>query len=114
MKKTARLLLALGLLCSWMPATHSTQAADTAALLANGKNLADQTAATQKITQTLNLNTASASQLTSLPGIGQKTADAIIEKRAELGGKFNSIQQLLDVKGIGTKKLQQIIPFLTL
>ncbi|MCK6601169.1 MAG: helix-hairpin-helix domain-containing protein [Bacteroidetes bacterium] len=64
-----------------------------------------------RIIKPLNLNRASLQDLTDLPGIGEKTAQRILEYRAEIG-KFSSGDQLLNVKGIGKKKLSQIRPFL--
>ncbi|MGQ9541696.1 MAG: helix-hairpin-helix domain-containing protein [Armatimonadota bacterium] len=58
----------------------------------------------------INLNTATAEQLESLPGIGPVTARAIIEYRKQNGG-FRSIEELLEVHGIGEKRLEQIRPF---
>ena len=55
----------------------------------------------------LNLNTASASQLQTLDGIGKKTAAAIVAYRKE-HGKFKSIKDLKHVKGIGKKRLEKI------
>jgi len=55
----------------------------------------------------MNLNTATAEQLTDLPGIGPATAKAIIEKRKTLG-RFRSVDDLLTVKGIGSSKLDAI------
>lgn len=52
----------------------------------------------------MNLNTASARQLTQLPGIGPKLAARIITDR-EANGPFSSVAQLTRVKGIGKKKL---------
>jgi len=63
------------------------------------------------IIKPLNLNRASLKDLTDLPGIGEKTAQKILEYRTEIG-KFTSGDQLLNVKGIGKKKLGQIRPFL--
>ncbi|GIV18335.1 MAG: competence protein ComEA [Armatimonadota bacterium] len=60
----------------------------------------------------ININTASAEQLESLPGVGPATARAIIEYRKQNGG-FSSIDELLDVRGIGPKKLEQIRPYVT-
>jgi competence protein ComEA len=54
----------------------------------------------------INLNTASKQDLMSLDGIGEVKADAIISYRNQIG-KFTSIEQLLDVKGIGTKTLEK-------
>ncbi len=55
----------------------------------------------------LNLNTATAEQLTDLPGIGPATAKAILEKRNAVG-RFRSVDDLLTVKGIGPTKLDAI------
>jgi len=52
----------------------------------------------------VDLNTASAEQLDTLPGVGPATAAAIIEHRTQ-AGRFTSVTQLLDVPGIGEAKL---------
>jgi competence protein ComEA len=55
----------------------------------------------------INVNTASAAELDALPGIGPSTAQAIIAHREE-HGPFQSIDDLLAVRGIGEKKLDAI------
>lgn len=55
----------------------------------------------------LNINTANAQQLEGLPGIGPSLAERIIKYRQE-NGKFNSVDELLNVSGIGEKKLEEI------
>ncbi|MGQ9462177.1 MAG: ComEA family DNA-binding protein [Candidatus Fervidibacter sp.] len=55
----------------------------------------------------VHLNTATEEELTKLPGIGPVLAKRIIEHRRKIGG-FKSVDQLLEVKGIGEKKLEQI------
>lgn len=59
------------------------------------------------------LNHADANALMAIRGIGEKTAGFILEYRHE-HGPFQSLQGLLEVKGIGEKKLEKIIPFLIL
>ncbi len=49
---------------------------------------------------TLDLNTATAEQLTSLPGIGEAKAAAIISYREDVG-RFDDVEDLLGVRGIG-------------
>jgi len=60
----------------------------------------------------INVNTASVEELDTLPGIGPQTAQAIIEHR-QARGKFTSPEDLLQVHGIGPKKLAVIRPHIT-
>jgi competence protein ComEA len=48
----------------------------------------------------VNINTADVDTLMSLKGVGAKKAEAIVAWRKE-NGKFTSVEQLMDVKGIG-------------
>lgn len=60
----------------------------------------------------LDLNVATAEELDELPGIGPATASAILQHRAE-HGPFASVDQLLDVPGIGEAKLEQLRDLVT-
>jgi competence protein ComEA len=55
-------------------------------------------------TRLINLNTATASELDSLPGVGPSTAKAIIAYRTKKGS-FSKVEDLLNVPGIGPAKL---------
>jgi competence protein ComEA len=61
----------------------------------------------------VDINTASATELESLPGVGPVTAEAILAHRTEHGA-FTSVDQLLDVSGIGEATLAEIAPHVTL
>jgi len=60
----------------------------------------------------LNLNSATAEQLDKLPGVGLSTAAAIVAFR-EQHGAFRSIDQLLDIRGIGPARLEELRPHVT-
>ncbi|MEO0073124.1 MAG: helix-hairpin-helix domain-containing protein [candidate division WOR-3 bacterium] len=60
----------------------------------------------------ININTADAALLQTLPGIGPATAQRIIEYRNQRG-LFQSVDELDNVKGIGPKKLEKIRPLVT-
>ena len=55
----------------------------------------------------VNINTASASELTSLDGVGDATAAKIIAYR-QANGSFSSIEEIKKVSGIGDKKFEAI------
>jgi competence protein ComEA len=61
----------------------------------------------------LNLNTATADELTRLPSVGPSRAQAIIELRQKIGG-FKKLDDLMRVKGIGRKTFRKLEPLLRL
>jgi competence protein ComEA len=65
------------------------------------------------VTGLVDLNTADESTLDSLPEVGPVTAQAIITWRSEHGG-YTSVDQLLDVDGIGDATLAKLTPYVTL
>lgn len=77
---------------------------------------AAQQAATQAnaavIDGKININVASAEQLTTVKGIGPSTAQKIIDYRNQ-HGRFSSVSALMNVSGIGEKKLAQMQPYVT-
>jgi competence protein ComEA len=60
----------------------------------------------------LDLNTATQQQLEDLPGVGPATAAAILSARVSKG-RFSSVEDLLDVRGIGTARLDQLRSLVT-
>ncbi|MBK9099024.1 MAG: ComEA family DNA-binding protein [bacterium] len=61
--------------------------------------------------KSINLNKAGINDLVKLPGIGEKTAEKIIQLRDERKG-FKRLDELMDVKGIGEVKFNKIKKFL--
>lgn len=100
-----------------------------AATLVDGERLLVPTAITAQATQIpdapqtsdltapairdrININTASQAELESLPGIGPVLAQAIIEYR-QANGPFKTIEELIDVPGIGPKTFEKIKALIT-
>jgi competence protein ComEA len=57
----------------------------------------------------VNVNTATLEELQALPGIGEARAHAIVEARQERGG-FKSVDELLEIRGIGPANLERLRP----
>lgn len=64
-------------------------------------------AAKPATTTVVNLNTASASDLEALPGIGAKTAARIVEYRQK-NGPFKKVEELMNVRGVGEKNFLKL------
>ena len=64
------------------------------------------------LTGKVHLNTATAEELETLPGVGAVTAQRIVEYRSAHG--FASIEDLMNVKGIGQAKFKKMQPWLDL
>lgn len=95
-------LIVLTLLLASVPSTAFVQEK-----AAKGKGKATATPAAP-----ININTATVAQLDSLPGIGTRTAQAIVEHRQKNGG-FKKIEELMTIKGIGEKSFLKIKPLVT-
>jgi competence protein ComEA len=73
---------------------------------------AARSAAKPSSTAVVNLNTATASDLEGLPGIGAKTAARIVEYRQK-NGPFKKIEELMNVRGVGEKNFLKLKPQIT-
>ena len=63
-------------------------------------------------TAIVNLNSASATDLEGLPGIGAKTAARIVEYRQK-NGPFKKVEDLMNVRGVGEKNFLKLKPQIT-
>ena len=76
------------------------------------KTAAESGRGTAKAGGKVRLNTATAAELTALPGVGDITAQRILEYRTAHG--FASIEDVMKVKGIGKAKFSKMQPYLEL
>jgi competence protein ComEA len=89
--------------------------AATALVAATGATLAAQAktppaaAAKPASTAIVNINTASATEIATLPGVGAKMAARIIEYRQK-NGPFKKVEELMNVRGIGEKNFLKLKP----
>ena len=89
------------------PSASSTQAVQAAQAKAGSGSKARATAANP-----VNLNSASAAQLQTLPGVGASAAQRIVDYRQK-NGSFKKIEELMNVKGIGEKSFLKLKPLIT-
>ena len=71
------------------------------------KNSQENKTGATKTNSKVNINTATKEELDTLPGIGESTANKIINYRKE-NGNFKSIDEIKEVSGIGDSKFEQI------
>ena len=65
------------------------------------------TEVTESITFPIDINHAEKEKLMALPGIGEVLAQRILDYREE-NGYFSSVEELLNVDGVGKKRLEEI------
>lgn len=63
-------------------------------------------------TGVVNINLATVDELTRLPGIGRKTAEAVVSYRTQFG-RFRRPESLLQVRGISESRFTEIKPYIT-
>lgn len=73
----------------------------------------ESTEATEEICFPIHINHAGKEEFMALPGIGEVLAQRILDYRTE-NGAFGSVEELLNVEGIGKKRLEEIIDLITI
>lgn len=84
--------------------TEPTQASTAASV---------ETTGAEEVSFPLDINQADSEALQALPGIGEVLAGRIISYRDE-NGPFSSPDQLMNVEGIGEKRLEAILDYITI
>ena len=93
-----------------MIAAIAAIALSATALSAQGRTPPAKTVATTAAP--VNLNTATAEQLETIPGVGTAMAERIIEYR-EKNGAFKKVEELMNVRGVGEKSFLKMKPLIT-
>lgn len=97
---------------SWMSAWLVCLALVHGQVRADDAPPAENAAESAKEQPLLDLNRATLVELTALPGIGTKRAQAILDYREAHGG-FRNVAQLLHIKGVGRAMLRKLKPLVT-
>jgi len=87
-------------------------AVSAAAASAQNKATTPKAAATATATAPVNLNTATVEQLATIPGVGPRMAERIIDYRQKNGG-FKKVEDLMNVSGVGEKSFLKMKPLIT-
>src|SRR6202140_907684 len=66
----------------------------------------------QRPAKPIDLNVATIKELEELPGVGKVTAQRILDARQK-SGRFRRVEDLLSIRGISTKRLEILRPYVT-
>ena len=80
--------------------------------VAQAKSTAAPAVTQAQSTILININAASVVELQTLPGIGEKTAELIVEYRQK-NGPFKKVEDLMNIRGIGEKNFLKLRPLIT-
>lgn len=93
----------------YVPSQTENNATPTAVIMTAINSNSESNTATEGM---VNINSANVSQLETLPGIGSSTAEKIIDFRNE-NGRFTTIEEIMNVPGIGEGKFMQLRELIT-
>ena len=96
----------------WVPAVGETSSPDLVPVVTASGSGGPTGEGRGEASAPVDINTADAARLEALPGVGPSLAAAIVEHRSR-NGPFASIDELIEVSGIGPVKLEQIRPAAT-
>jgi len=114
LKSERELILARYEPSSEMSETLSVQADRISGAIASNSDTTDKLKeAPTGVNELININTATNERLQELPGIGPAYAKRIIDWRRK-NGSFTNKNQLMEIKGIGEKRLAKMKPLITL
>ncbi|MBS1910972.1 MAG: helix-hairpin-helix domain-containing protein [Bacteroidetes bacterium] len=101
-------LIAPDSVAAWQPLGGDDAAADQIAERAEGAGRGGK----EKPAGPIDVNHAPKLELMRLPGVGEKTAQAIIERRMHV--PFRRPDDIMSIKGIGEKKFEKMKPFIVI
>lgn len=93
--------------------TTTVSKKDTKTSKSSSSKKSSTSTATKSIPKNIKINSADLETLQLLPGVGPVTAAAILKYR-KANGKFKTLDDLANVKGIGKKTLAKIKPYIKL
>ncbi|MEL0628361.1 helix-hairpin-helix domain-containing protein [Psychromonas aquatilis] len=111
-KSTRKLALAASLFLAPV-SFQSVLAADLGSLTSSISSATEAATSTVDTASKIDINTATADQLSTISGIGTAIAESIVEYR-EKNGDFSNLTDLTNISGIGSATLAKILPYLTL
>ena len=105
------LTIAVSVFAAWMSVPELTPPA--VELPAAGSIVTTVPPPTVTTKLSVSLNNGTLQELMQISGIGEKTAQNIVNYRETHGG-FHSVEELLNLPGVGEKRLAEWAPYLTL
>ncbi len=114
-KKIGLELLTIFLICCalLLLKTTSAQPAAKEPVYQQTSQVVEKVVSTSESSGLIDINLATAEELDAIPGVGPVIAERIVHDRAE-NGYYSNLSEIVRIKGIGTKKYQNMIDFITL